>query len=72
MKNPVGLKEFRANLNKVANRVKKGESIVVWKHSEPLFKVVPLNHEEEQWEAVIDFTKLKKGGINIDDILTRL
>ena len=28
--------------------------------------------EDEKWETVIDFTTIKKGGVDIDDILTRL
>lgn len=30
------------------------------------------NVENEHWEKVIDFTKLRKGGVNIDELLNRL
>lgn len=26
----------------------------------------------EQWERVIDFTEIKKGGLNIDEVLKKL
>jgi len=28
--------------------------------------------DEERWEKIIDFTKIKKGGVSIDEILKRL
>lgn len=28
--------------------------------------------EQERWETVTDFTKIQKGGIDIDDLLKRL
>lgn len=28
--------------------------------------------EEERWEEVIDFTKIKKGGVDIDELLAYL
>lgn len=31
-----------------------------------------LRAEEERWEAVSDFTKIKKGGVRIDELLDRL
>lgn len=67
----VGLKELRKNVAKYTKQVQSGHSFVVMKHSKPLFKITPLD-EEGQWEEVIDFTKIKRGGINIDDLLTRL
>jgi len=71
MENTIGLRELRENTQSVTNKVKKGESFIVFKKSTPLFKVVPLK-EDEQWETVIDFTKIKKGGIDIKDLLTRI
>lgn len=71
MTSSVGLKELRKNVAKYAKRVQSGHSFVVMKHSKPLFRITPLN-EEGRWEEVIDFTKVKRGGIDIDDLLTRL
>ena len=68
----VGLKELRENMEQYAKRVKAGESLVVMRRSTPLFKISPVEEKEEGWEEVIDFTKIKKGGVNIKDILSRI
>jgi len=68
----VGLKELRQNMEKYAKRVKKGESLVVLRRSVPLFKISPVKDKEEEWEEVVDFTKIKRGGIDIKDILSRI
>lgn len=67
----VGLKELRQNVSTYVNKVKQGKSFVVVKRSRPLFKIVPLE-EEGIWERVIDFTKIKKGGVKVEDILCRI
>jgi prevent-host-death family protein len=67
----IGLKELRQNMEKYAKRVKKGESLIVLRRSVPLFKISPIEDKEE-WEEVVDFTKIKKGGVNIKDILSRI
>ena len=70
MQNIVALKELRENMEKYANRVSCGDSFVVFKKSKPIFKISPVN--DGDWEQVIDFTKVKKGGVDIKDILSRL
>lgn len=70
MKNIIGLRELRENVNRYARKIAKGESFIIFKHSKPLFKIGPI--EEERWEEVIDFTKIKKGGVEIDKIIDRL
>ena len=67
----IGLKEFRNKVNEITERVNRGESFVVLKKSKPVFKITPLS-DDEQWEEVVDFTKIKKGGIKIKQILSRL
>jgi antitoxin (DNA-binding transcriptional repressor) of toxin-antitoxin stability system len=67
----VGLKDFRMDVEKYANAVEKGASVVVARKSKPLFRLSPVNDDTE-WEAVVDFTKIKKGGIHINDLLNRL
>ena len=69
MENIVGLKELRQNLERYAVLVKKGKSIIVVRRSKPLFKITPL---EEEWEQVVDFTKVRKGGVAIKELLSRL
>jgi len=70
MENIIGLKDLRQKMSEYAKKVEAGEFFVVIKRSKPLFKIVPI--EKEEWEPVVDFTKIKKGGIDIDDLLLRL
>ncbi len=53
-----------------ARQVEKGVSFIVFKRSKPLFRVSPV--QDEIWEEALDFTKIKKGGVDIKDILSRL
>ena len=72
MKNIVGLKELREHMETYVKAVQKGESLVVVRRSEPLFKIVPVDDDSSLWETVVDFTKIKKGGVPIDDVITAL
>lgn len=71
MQSIVGLKELRENIDTYAKQVRRGRSFLVMRKSTPLFTMVPPDYEE-QWESVVDFTKMKKGGISLDDVLARL
>jgi antitoxin (DNA-binding transcriptional repressor) of toxin-antitoxin stability system len=71
MKKIVGLKELRENMETYATRVSKGESFIIVKKSKPLFSINPLD-TEELWETVIDFAKIRKGGVSLEDILKKL
>jgi len=68
----VGLKELRENMEKYASLVKKGKSFIVVKRSKPLFKISSIDEDDGLWETVIDFTRLKKGGIPAEELLDRL
>jgi len=68
----LGLKELRENMQKYASRIEKGESFIIIKKSKPLFKISSLNEDEELWETVIDFTKIRKGGIPAKELLAKL
>jgi antitoxin (DNA-binding transcriptional repressor) of toxin-antitoxin stability system len=68
----LGLKELRENMQKYASLVKRGKSFVVIKKSKPLFRISSVDEDEELWETVVDFTKIKKGGISVDELLARL
>ena len=70
MESIIGLKELRQNIEKYAARVQKGESLIIMRRSKPLFRISPV--EDEEWEAVIDFTKIRKGGIPLEELLSRL
>lgn len=69
-KNIIGLKEFRENTKTLISDIEKGSSFIVMKRNKPIFKVSPVT--DEKWEEVIDFTKIKKGGIDIGELLERL
>lgn len=66
----VGLRELRENTASILKQIKRGESVLVFRRSQPLFKISPI--KESRWEEVIDFTKIKNGGVDIDDVLSRL
>ncbi len=70
MKNIVGLKELRENVDKFVTRVGRGESFVVMRRSRPIFRISPVD-EEDGWETVVDFTKIPKykKGIPADELL---
>lgn len=69
MENTVGLKELRQNFDKYATVVKKGKTLIVIKRSRPVFRLVPL---EEEWEEAVDFTKIRKGGVPVKELISRL
>ena len=71
-KNYVGLKELRENMETYIKRVNKGESFTVFRRSTPLFRLAPIYTEEEGWETVIDFTKINKHGVPIEDVLAAI
>ena len=71
MENIIGLKDLRQNMSTYINKINKGDEYIVVKKSQPVFKIVPLT-DEDSWEAVIDFTKIAKGGVDINEVLARL
>jgi antitoxin (DNA-binding transcriptional repressor) of toxin-antitoxin stability system len=71
MENLIALKDLRLNMEKYATEVKAGKSFIVLKQSKPFFKISPVEDSGE-WEEVVDFTQIKKGGVNIDELLSRL
>lgn len=71
MENLIALKDLRLNMEKYADKVKSGESFVVLKKSKPLFKITPVE-EDGDWEELINFAKLKKGGVDINELLAVL
>jgi len=67
-KDIIGVKELRENLETYIKKVNKGDSFIVVRRSKPVFKISPVNDESEDWETVVDFTNLKKGGVLLDDV----
>jgi prevent-host-death family protein len=70
MDNLIGLKQLREQTEDYVDAVKKGQSFIVMRRSKPIFKITPV--ENEAWEEVVDFTAIKKGGVDIEDILKRI
>jgi prevent-host-death family protein len=68
----IGLKELRENVETYITAVEKGRSFIVVRKSKPVFKISSIDEANDNWEQIIDFTKIKKGGIGIDQLLSRL
>jgi prevent-host-death family protein len=69
----VGLKELRENMEKYIKRVRKGESLTVFRRSEPIFRITPVDADEDAgWETVIDFTEINPNGVPAEDVLKAL
>ena len=68
----VGLKELRENIEEYISQVSKGKSFVVVRRSQPVFKISSPEEDNGEGESVIDFTRIKKGGVAINDLLSRL
>ncbi len=68
----ISTKELRENLPKVRAGLRRGQSYTIIYRSKPIANLRPINTDEDRWETAVDFTKLKKGGIEIDDLLSRL
>ena len=68
----VGLKKLRQNIDTYINAVEKGQSFIVVRKSKPVFKISSLDEADELWEPLVDFTKIKKGGIALKVLLSRL
>jgi prevent-host-death family protein len=68
----VGLKDLRENMEKYIRQVEAGQTLTIVRRSSPVFRLAPIADDESLWEEVIDFTKVKKGGVSIDEVLARL
>lgn len=73
-KNIIGLKELRDNTETYIREVEQGKSFLVMRRSTPIFKLVPADEwgDEGMWDTVVDFNKLKKGGISTAELLKEL
>ena len=67
----IGVKELRQNMEEYIVQIAKGKSFMVIRRSKPVFNITPVNLEEN-WEEAVDFTKIKKGGVKIEEVLSRL
>lgn len=73
-KHIVGLKELRENMDSYISGVQKGKSFIVVRRSQPIFRLTPVDAwgDEGIWETVVDLTKIKKGGVSLDDVVSSL
>ncbi|MEI6287960.1 MAG: hypothetical protein WCP18_00015 [bacterium] len=69
--NLITVKELRESLPAIIGRVRRGGEFLVLKKSKPVFRLSS-PETEGSWETVIDFTKIKKGGIKIGELLKAL
>ena len=67
----IGLKELREHTEDYISQVGKGRSFVVVRKSKPVFKLSPVDEwgDEGVWENVLDFSKMKNGGMPAEDFL---
>ncbi|MFY9461942.1 MAG: type II toxin-antitoxin system prevent-host-death family antitoxin [Candidatus Sungiibacteriota bacterium] len=72
MKNLIGLKELRENVDTYVSEVQKGKSFIVMRRSRPIFRITPPDDADELWETVIDFTEFYKDGIPARQLLKKL
>lgn len=73
VKKHVGLKDFRENMDTYIKRVGKGESLTVFRHNEPVFRMTPVDVDDDTgWETVIDFTQIHPNGVPANDVLNAL
>ena len=69
----INLKDLRLNMDDYISKVKKGDSFLVMRRSEQVFKISPFEFEEvdpkedaKGWKTLVDFRKLTKDGKGID------
>jgi antitoxin (DNA-binding transcriptional repressor) of toxin-antitoxin stability system len=70
--NIISVKDLRLNLEAYAQKVRRGASFTVVKQSKPIFRISPVDDEESGWNTVVDFTKIKKGGVPAEKVLAAL
>lgn len=75
MPRDISIKEFRAHLADIAERVERGETFRVIRRSKPAFYVLKMKDElpDEEWETIIDFTEGgKTKGVPLEKVLKTL
>ncbi len=72
--NVIGLKALRENMNDFIEQTKKGRSFLVVRKSKPVFRITPADvwGDEGLWETVVDLTKIRKGGVPVEEVLSAL
>ncbi len=71
----IGFKEFRENSDKYINAVALGKSFTIVRRSKPILKIsAPVDEwgDEGAWKTLVDFTKIRKGGVPAEEVLASL
>ncbi|MBI5220419.1 MAG: type II toxin-antitoxin system prevent-host-death family antitoxin [Candidatus Liptonbacteria bacterium] len=68
----VGLRELRENMERYVADVQRGATLTVVRRSKPIFRIAPLDAAEGRWETVVDFTKIRPGGVSLAEAIKRL
>jgi antitoxin (DNA-binding transcriptional repressor) of toxin-antitoxin stability system len=69
----IGLKELRENTEHYIRAVGRGKSFSVVRRSRPIFTINPVDEDDDQfWDTVIDFEKIKPGGVPAGEVATIL
>lgn len=80
MQQIIGLKDFKQNPDAYAKKVHQGHSFIVVKQSKPMFRIsspviadipeVDLDEADgKNWKTVINFTKIRKGGVPFEEVI---
>ena len=77
MNNIVNVKELRLNMDKYVNAVARGKSFLVMKRSKPVFQINPIKEislaeDGKGWRTVVDFTKIRKSGVPLEEAMKAL
>jgi hypothetical protein len=64
----ISLKEPQENVSLDAQ----GESSVAIERSKPILGISRIGAHRKAWEQVVDFTKIRKSGVAIEDLINRL
>ena len=70
----IGLRELRENTDKYIDQVSLGKSFTVVRRSRPIFNISPVDEwgDEGVWRTAFDFTKVRKGGIPVEELRSML
>ena len=72
MEHIIGPKQPRQSAGTYIDHARHGQRFIVPRRSKAFSKKVPVNEADAGWEEVVDFTKVKRGGVRMEDVLARL
>lgn len=67
----MSLKDFRIKLSQYTKTIEEDhKSLLVLRKSKPVFRVVPIDHED--WATIADFTEISQTGAPVQKVLAAL